>query len=245
MGYDALPIAYLLASLGIGATALILRRASLLVAFFQPPTTTGIAPSFPFSKAAGCHPIPEGSSYLLEVNPSMRYEKAIRDLAIEVLSNRYLLFAFTPMGSRIYDMLSGVKGVRFYVLTSTTSYPNGPPESNEMLVPEDDPTILLDTLRKTLSSVTQSGIAVLYDNLSDMILLSGIERSHKFVKRAIEILSGRANVVSIFLLTKGAHDEKVVNLIQNVFHNHIVYDTTGLKLKRSSESAMNLESIEL
>lgn len=246
MGFDALALGYLFASVGIGATAFILRRASLLAAFFKPSIQMTLAPSYPFSKSVGLKsPIPSGS-YLLEVEPSLNYERLMKDLAVELVSNKFLVFVFTPAASRTYGVLSPIKGVRFYIMTSTASYPGRTEDSNQMVVPEDDPTILLDTLRKTILSVTQSsGIAVVFDNLSDMIMTAGAERCYKFIKRANEILAEREIVVSIFLLTKGAHDEKTTNLIQNLFRNHIVFDSEGTKLKRASEPALDLEMLEL
>lgn len=106
-----------------------------------------------------------------------------------------------------------------------------------MLVPEDDPTILLDTLRNTISAVSSTGVGIIFDNISDMILSEGFENSHKFIRRANEILSDD-KIVAAFLVTQGAHEERILNLIQNLFQNHLTFDSLGVQVKRLFESPL-------
>ncbi len=235
-GLDAVAIGYLLAAIMFGLSARLFRRTSLLSSFFEPTIIfDGLGPSFPFTKRAGMQgPMPPGN-YLLEVDSSTHYEKYVKDLAVELVSNGYLLFVFTPKASRIYCTLSKMRDARFYVMTSTTSYPCSTDQANEMLVPEDDPTILLDTLRNTIDSVSTSGVAIIFDNISDMILSEGFENSHKFIRRANEILSDD-KIIAAFLATQGAHEERISNLIQNLFQNHLTLDSLGVQVKRLFES---------
>jgi len=235
-GLDAVAIGYLLAAIMFGLSARLFRRTSLLSSFFEPTIIfDGLGPSFPFTKRAGMQgPMPPGN-YLLEVDSSTHYEKYVKDLAVELVSNGYLLFVFTPKASRIYRALSKMRDARFYVMTSTTSYPCSTDQANEMLVPEDDPTVLLDTLRNTIGSVSSSGVAIIFDNISDMILSEGFENSHKFIRRANEILSDD-RIIAAFLATQGAHEERISNLILNLFQNHITLDSLGVQVKRLFES---------
>jgi len=237
-GLDAVAIGYLMAAIMFGLSARLFRRTSLLSSFFE--TTIifeGVGPSFPFTKRAGLQgPIPAGN-YLLEVDSSTHYEKYVKDLAVELVSNGYLLFVFTPKASRVYCSLSKLRDARFYVMTSTTSYPCPTDRANEMLVPEEDPTILLDTLRSTISSVSSTGVGIIFDNISDMILSEGFENSHKFIRRANEILSDD-KIVAAFLVTQGAHEERISNLIQNLFQNHLTFDSLGVQVKRLFESPL-------
>jgi hypothetical protein len=240
-GVDAVTLGDLLATIMFGLSARLFRRTSLLSSFFEPTIIFDVAgPSFPFTKRAGIQgPIPAGN-YLLEVDSSTHYEKYVKDLAVELVSNGYLLFVFTPRASRVYCTLSKMKDARFYVMTSTTSYPCATDQANEMLVPEDDPTILLDTLRNTIGSVSSSGIGIIFDNVSDMILSDGFENSYKFMRRANEILADH-KIVATFLSTRGAHEERVSNLIQNLFQNHLAFDSLGVQVKRLFESPLAAE----
>ena len=238
-GIDAVTLGYLLATIMFGLSARQFRRTSLLSSFFEPTIIfDGAVPSFPFTKRARMQsPIPAGN-YLLEVDSSTHYEKYVKDLAFELVSNGYLLFVFTPRASRLYSALSKMRDARFYVMTSTTSYPCSTDRVNEILVPEDDPTILLDTLRNTVGSVSSSsGIGVIFDNVSDMILSDGFENSYKFMRRTNEIL-GDSKIVAAFLATQGAHEERVSNLIQNLFQNHLTLDSLGIQVKRLFESPL-------
>jgi hypothetical protein len=246
-GLDAVAIGYLLATIMFGLSARLFRRTSLLSSFFEPTIVfDGVGASFPFTKRAGMQgPVPAGN-YLLEVDSSTHYEKYVKDFAIELVSNGYLLFVFTPKASRVYSTLSKMRDARFYVMTSTTSYPRPTDRTNEMLVPDDDPTILLDTLRNTVGSVSSSGIGIIFDNVSDMILSDGFENSYKFMRRANEILAD-GKIVAAFLATQGAHEERISNLIQNLFQNHLTFDSLGVQVKRlfESTSAGELGPMEL
>jgi hypothetical protein len=243
-GIDAVGLGYLLAAVAFGISATLFKKATLLSSFFETRSIPLLTPSSPFSRSVGLKSLLKSGSYLFEVNTSLTYEHAMKDLAIELLSNKHLLFVFTTLGSRIYKTLSPISGARFYIMTSTTMYPASGSQSNQMLVPENDLTILLDTLRKTVVSVPSSPVGIVFDNVSDMIISSGLEGTLKFIKRANEILCGRDNIVSVFLLARGAHEERVVNLIQNAFENHLVFDAGGLKLKRTSEPPIDFEPIE-
>lgn len=241
-GLDAVAIGYLLAAIMFGLSARLFRRTSLLSSFFEPTIIfDGAGSSFPFTKRTGIQsPIPSGN-YLLEVDSSTHYEKYVKDLAVELVSNGYLLFVFTPKASRVYYTLCKMRDARFYVMTSTTAYPCPTDQANEILVPEDDLTILLDTIRNTIGSVSSSsGIGIIFDNVSNMILSDGFENSYKFMRRANEILAD-GKIVATFLATQGAHEERISNLIQNLFQNHLSFDSLGVQVKRLSESPLSGE----
>jgi len=107
-------------------------------------------------------------------------------------------------------------------------------------MPENDQTIILDTLGKLFTSVpAEAGIGIIFDSVSDMIVNSGIESCLKFLRRTGEILSGK-NVVSVFLLTHGAHEDREVNLIQNLFPNHLLFDKHGPKITRFCENIVDV-----
>ncbi len=224
-GEDFVAIGYLFASIAFAITATIFRRASLLSGFFGPMSTLQIktsAPTFPFSNSLKIDPQTLiGRTFLFLTDPSTPYEKVVDDLAVELLSNKAYAFVFTSKRSPVQSSLSKVKGVRYYILTSTVSYPRGTDVPDEILVPQNDQAILLDIIQKTILNDPEAKLGIIYDNISDMILSSSVEASYKFLKQANEIIDPK-RVMAMFLFTPGAHDDRTVNLVKALFANHIV-----------------------
>jgi hypothetical protein len=233
---DATPFGYLIASVAFGATALIFRRASLLTAFFEPVKPTGkFTAEFPFTQRLGvADSFLQGRTFLLETDPSIPYEQIVTDFARQSLSTIYTVYVFTAKGSPIYIALSKVDGVRFYILSSKVSYPK--PEENEpsqILVPSNDLAVILDLIDKTIAAASPSvSVAFVFDSISDMILSGGFEGTYKFVKQVYEAI-GNGRTAGLFLMTLGAHDEKVVSFIRSLFHTQLIEDASGLRMTRS------------
>jgi hypothetical protein len=233
---DAVGVGYLLAAVAFGITAAVFRRASLLSGFFEAvPLSRTTTPTHPFTSGLSMQSSSlVGKIFLLEVNPSSNYEQLINDFANEMLSNTSAVFTFTSKGSPIYNSLSKIEGVRFYVLTNSVSYPRPTEIENEILVPQNDQAILLDILHKTIVSVGKEGsVGIVFDNVSDLILSSNLETSYKFLKQANEIIGG-GNVSALFLYIQGAHDERTVNLIKSLFANHVSQTAGGWKMTKGS-----------
>lgn len=225
LGYDYVAIGYFLAALAFAVTATIFRRASLLSGFFSPMPNLQIktsTPTYPFSNELKIDPQTLiGRTFLFLTDPSTPYEKVVDDLAVELLSNKCYAFVFTSKRSPIQTSLAKVKGVRYYILTSTVSYPRGTDVPDEILVPQNDQAILLDIIQKTILSDPEAKLGIIYDNISDMILSSSVESSYKFLKQANEIIDPK-RVMAMFLFTPGAHDDRTVNLVKALFANHII-----------------------
>lgn len=234
--YDATPFGYLIASVAFGISALVFRRASLLTAFFEPvrPTTRTTA-EFPFTQRLG---VPSnflsGRTLLLETDPSVPYEQAVTDFARQSISNASTVYVFTAKGSPIFNALNKTAGVRFYILSAKVSYPK--PEENEpsqILIPSNDQAVILDLIDKTVSAATAPAqVAIVFDSISDMVLSAGFEGTYKFVKQVNET-TGNGRTSALFLMTLGAHDEKVVSFVRSLFPTQLVDDATGLKITRS------------
>ena len=230
---DYVAVGYLFASIAFAVTATIFRRASLLSGFFGPVSVSRTsAPTFPFSRSISINPATlVGRSILFEIDPSYNYEQALANFSIELLSNNALVFVFTSKRSPIYNSLSKTKGVRFYTLTSSVSYPRGTEVPEEILVPQNDQAILLDIIHKTIVTDPEAKMGIIYDNISDLILSSNVESTYKFLKQANEIIDLK-RVATVFLFTPSAHDEKTVNLIRTLFTNHVSMTSAGPKLVR-------------
>jgi len=232
---DATPFGYLIASVAFGVTALVFRRASLLTGFFEPTRARQPgAATYPFSSRLGREPgVVREAKTLLEVDSSLAYEQVIVDFAVELSSNNIPVYAFTSKGSPVYNALTRVPGVRFYILSGRVSYPRPDDQPYQVLVPNNDHAVLLDLLDKTIASNSVTGVAIIFDSVSDIVLLTGVENAYKFLKQANESMGGN-KVASTFLMTAGAHEERVVNVIRGLFPNIMVYDASGLRLTRSS-----------
>lgn len=230
VGIDATPVGYILAAAAFGITAFTFRRASVLAGFFEPIMKQEQIQT-PFSSKL---PLPidlYGKAILLEVDPTSKYEEAVRDFAIEHASKGSPVFVFTSRGTPVYNALLNADGVRFYIMTESVSYPKPARQTYEVLVPHSDQAVLLDLLDKTKESLPQGSIAFVFDSISDFILYSGFESCYKFLKQANEIL-GDSRTSSLFLITRGAHDERIVAQVKSLFSVHMVYDRQGIRITK-------------
>lgn len=243
---DISPFGYLIAAFGLSATSTIFRRASLLAGFFESrkkepdlgsnkitssPLPQSKSSEAPFSKKLG---LKEGDfagrKYLLEVDSSTSYEKVVNDFANELLAKDYSVFVFTARGSPIYNALRSGQA-RFYLLSGTVSYTTVSNVPTEILVPQNDPAVLLDALQKTLETDPISPIGMIFDNISDFILTLRLETTYKFLKKMLEAADSD-RVTAIFLMTAGAHDDRETSLIRSLFANQLKFGTDGFETTR-------------
>lgn len=233
---DATPFGYLIASVAFGVSALVFRRASLLTAFFEPVRPSGkVAAEFTFTERLGVGAtFLQGRSLLLETDPSAAYEQVVTDFARQSISNNHTVYVFTAKGSPIYNALTKLAQVRFYIFTAKVTYPK--PEEDEpsqILIPVNDQAVILDLLDKTISAATAPAqVAIVFDSISDMVLSSGFEDTYKFLKQVNET-TGNGRTAALFLMTLGAHDEKVVSFVRSLFPTQLVDDAGGLRMTRS------------
>ena len=75
-------------------------------------------------------------------------------------------------------------------------------------------------------------VAFVFDSISDMVLSAGFEATYKFVKQVNET-TGNGRTSTLFLMTLGAHDEKVVSFIRSLFTTQLMDDAGGLRTTRS------------
>jgi hypothetical protein len=235
-GIDASSLGYLFAAAAFSATAATFRRATLLSSFFQPsvapPKMT--APATTFSGRLGLHTEQIlGREYLMEVDPSSRFEESVRDFAKELGARQFVLFAFTSGGSPVRNALVGLENVRFFTMTRKVSYPKPGESPDEVLVPTSDQSVLLNVLDKAISSNPDLKFGVVFDSVSDLILSSGLESTYKFLKQANEMLSSN-RVTSVFLLTQGAHSEREVSVVKSLFGNILAFSGDQLTTQKSS-----------
>jgi hypothetical protein len=187
----------------------------------------------PFSRRLGAKaPSFQGRVMLLEVDPSANHGRVIRDFAVEQISNGSSFYAFTHEASPVRDALSGVEGVRLFIMTGEVSYPKPTERPFEMLLPQDDEAVLLDSIGRALSSSSdpRSPVAFAFDSLSDYVRRSGFERSYRFFRTAMEMISSSSQpdrVTALFLITAGALDERVRTIVMSLFACQLTFDSSG------------------
>lgn len=236
-GIDASSAGYLFAAAAFSATAATFRRATLLSAFFQPGIApAGIAPpATSFSGRLGLKTEDTlGRVFLMEVDPSSKFEEPIRDFATELGSTQRVLFAFTASGSPVYNALSGLANVRFFTMTRKVSYPKAGDRPEEVMVPSADQSVLLNVLDKAITSNPDLKFAVVFDSVSDLILTSGLEVTYKFLKQANEMLSS-SKITAVFLLTLGAHSDREVSVVKSLFSNIVTFIGGLLIMQKGKE----------
>jgi hypothetical protein len=167
---------------------------------------------------------------LLEADPSVNYERAVREFALEMVSSGRLVFAFTSKGSPVYLLLKDIPGLRFFIF-SESSYPKKTGDSLEVMVPRNDYAVLLNVMDEAITNVPDRPKAIIFDNVSSLILDAGFQECYKFLRQVNEILS-HGDVISEFLVLSKAHDDKTMNLIKNLYTGQLTYDATGLHVMK-------------
>jgi len=187
-----------------------------------------------FSKTFGLnHQQMVGKRILLEFDPMSHYEKAIQDFATEALANAEPIVIFTRRGSAIHSSLHGQKAVKFFCLTQQVSVPKEFSE-NEILLPSNDTSLMLDVFDKTLKAHPQGVVNVVFDSLSDLILSVGFEKTYRFMRYAVEMLASPRNTV-LFLLNQNAHGPKVTSSLRGLFSDQISFGKEGIQTVKLSQ----------
>jgi len=203
--------------------------------FVHPDAQSAQSQCDAFSRKFGLkHEQTVGRKILLEFDPGANYEKAVQDLATEALANIEPIVVFTRRGSAIHASLSGEKAVKFLCLTQQVSVPKELSE-NEMLVPSDDTSLILDVFDKTLRAHPHDAFHVVFDSLSDLVLSIGFEKTYRFTKYATEMLVS-PRITALFLLNQSAHDIKVVSNLRSLFNNQITYGKGGIETVKLPEA---------
>ncbi len=169
----------------------------------------------------------------MEFDPASNYEKAIHDFASEALANLEPVVIFSRRGSTIHSSLRNQKAVKFFCLTQQVSVPKEFSE-NEMLLPSNDISLMLDVFDKTLKAHREGIVNVVFDSLSDLILSVGFEKTYRFVRYAVEMLASPKTTV-LFLLNQNAHDSKVTSSMRGLFSDQMSIGKEGIQTVKLSK----------
>jgi len=168
-----------------------------------------------------------GKKMLLEIDPTSSYQKSLLGFTSEAGSNNEPLFIFTNRNSTLHSALFGVEKVNFRLLTSKTSSPRQI-SNKEILLPASDLSVLLDAVDR-IQKGHEKPINVVFDNLSDIILRCGFEKTYRFTRLLLETISSSKTTI-IFVFNPKAHDEVISSSIRGLFENQIAYTKNGPKV---------------
>ncbi len=174
-----------------------------------------------------------GKKILFEFDAASNYEKAIRDFVHEGRANGEPVIIFTRKSSGLNSNLAERTGLKFFHLTSQVSVPKATTSENDILLPSNDTSLLLDTLNNTVKTHPNGNVNIVFDNLSDLILSVGFEKTYSFTQYTLEILTSR-RTTAIFLLNSSAHDPKISSSIKNLFSNQLYHGKEGLQIIKLS-----------
>jgi len=181
-----------------------------------------------------------GRNVLLEIDPASNYEKVIQDFMTEASANIESVIIFSSKGSAIHSALSGQKNVRFLLLTQRISIPEVNSSTNDVLLPANNTSLLLDALDKALETQPQGNLNVVFDSLSSLILLVGFDKTYSFTRYAVEMLVSR-NATTLFLFNPSAHDPKVASSLRNLFDTQVLYGKGGLQIVKAPKPMLEVQ----
>ena len=170
----------------------------------------------------------EGKKVLYEVDPSISYDLTLRSTLEELAWGGHAVFVFTPKASPLHSALSGGTGLKFFLSTPGVSYVKVSGETSEVLIPQSDTAVILDVVDKTLGS-REGKVAFVFDSVTDMLLAVGLEKTYKFLKQFLELLH-EPRSTGFFIVIKGAHGERDVNLLRGAFPNIFLDDKEGPRM---------------
>ena len=170
-----------------------------------------------------------GKKILLEFDPASNYELAVRSFLLEGLINWESVVVFAPRGSAVYSRFVK-RRMRFFHLTEQVSAPTAGPSEREILLPENNTSLLLEALDRAVKA-PHGNVSILFDSLSDLVLTVGLEKAYRFTRYALELLTSE-RVTALFLLNPNAHDPKVVTNLRGLFGSQITYGERGLQITK-------------
>ena len=225
-GLDATGLMYLANAVIFYVVIRNFRRSASLAGFVEHKT-----PEIASAPKSGLSPLAESlaeKKVLYEVDPSLPYDRSLKQVLEELAWSGRAIFVITPKSSPLHNSLSGGTGLKFYLSTPGVSYVKVSEETSEVLIPQNDTAIILDVVDKTLSS-REGKVVFVFDSVTDLLLSAGLEKTYKFLKQFLELLH-EPRSTGFFIFIKGAHGERDVNLLRGIFPNIYLEDAKGSRM---------------
>jgi len=179
-----------------------------------------------FSKSFGMtHQQMVGKKMLLEIDPKSDYQNALFNFVSETRKNGETLFIFTSMNSTLHSAVSGTENVKFFLASLKTSRIQQINET-ETLLPAADLSVSLDAIVRYQKVEADKTVSMLFDNLSDIILTCGFEKTYRFMRFLLEAIS-LPKTTALFMFNPAAHDPTISSSIRGLFQTHLAYTKRG------------------
>ena len=175
-----------------------------------------------FSKSFGMtHEQIIGKKVLFEIDPTANYQNALSNFVSEARNNDEVVFIFTSANSFFHSKFSKTEDVRFFIMASKTSSSENT-NKKETILPASDLSLLLDAFLRIQKTEKRKTVNIVFDNLSDTILLCGFEKTYKFTRWLLESASSTKSTF-LFLFNPTAHDPMTSSSIRGLFQTRLVY----------------------
>jgi len=169
-----------------------------------------------FSKALGLNNTRlRGRKILLEFDPATPYERVVRDFALEARANGEAVTILTNTASTVHQAVEGEEGIEFVPLTEG------------MTLSPILGSYLASALDRILETNAGKPLALVFDNLTDLILSMGFQSAYNFTKNTRERLS-EPTLTAMFLLNPKSHPQNETHAIRNLFSDQVTYGRDGL-----------------
>jgi len=157
-----------------------------------------------FSKQAGiCHQKLRGRKILFEFDPSARYDRLVRDFALEGIANGEKTVVMSKVGSAVQHAIEADPGVELNNLDT------------------------INTISDIIDKHPEGTLNLVYDSLTDLALSIDSTMAYRFASNSLQRLSDpRATV--LFLLNPSAHEIREVGSIRGLFTNQLTYEKKGI-----------------
>jgi hypothetical protein len=155
-----------------------------------------------------------GCGVLFKFDPDKHYERVVNDFLIENLAYGRLCCIFTRRNSRIHRISMNKRDVSIFLLSPITSKIQKTSEA-ETVLPVTDLSGILGIVQEK-SSEGKNPIAIIFDSLSDIVLMVGFEAAYKFTRHLIDMIS-MLKIPALFLINEKAHRKEVVSAFEGLF----------------------------
>lgn len=145
----------------------------------------------------------KGRKILLEFDPVTPYERAVRDFALEAQTHGEVVVVLSSEASIVHRVLQGDEGLEFVPLTPETIF------------------------SQIIDAHAEKHLALVCDNLTDLIITMGFYSAYNFTKNALDRLID-PKITARFLLNPNAHSPNEVYSIRNLFSEQVTYGKDGL-----------------
>jgi hypothetical protein len=160
-------------------------------------------------------------------NPASDYNVALSGFVSEAKNNGEPLYIVTNKNSALHSVFSTTGDANFLLLASKINYSQQINEK-ETILPASDVSILLDACVKIQETHHDKTLNLLFDNVSDIILRCGIDKTYKFIRMLLEALSS-SNTTALFVFIPTAHDQETSSSIRGLFQTQLNYAKDGPK----------------